>query len=169
MMMRVLEAGGLTVDHSPEIPEAMIMFRNPGGMYENRVAVLDKIFLNSFKLPNAGHLINVPDDYRRIYIGRPLSKILASWNDVATRGAEQGRNMAGWADTSCQMAIDRNEKWTKLLSVSTGFLILDYDTVVANPAAMARSVADHINTPIFSFNEANAIAVVDRSLYLERI
>jgi hypothetical protein len=166
MMMRVLRAGGLTLDVEPELPpEALAALRNPHGVFENRKQLLratGEKFVNSFKLIDPTLFARVPADYRVIFISRPLEQILKSWEEVANRLGNKT------AEVYRSHARTHNAAWGEVVSKLTGVLVLDYNAVAADPAKMARSVAGYLDTHLFAFDQAAAAAAVDTALYINR-
>ena len=164
MAMYMLEAGGLVVDKDPEPdPIRQAQFRNPYGFREARLTNLAGVFVNSIKLLDPTLFPNLPADYKLIWMGRPLSEILASWNDVivAVAGARF------WEDPIAR-AKTVNAQWAAILPTMNNPLVLDYDTVVADPLAAANQIGAFVNTADFTFNAAAAAAVVDTTLYINR-
>jgi hypothetical protein len=169
MMMEVLQAGGLIIDESPRAAQLTLdLMRLPNGMHENHQNIVAGKFENSFKLANIRYLDSVPDDYRFIFMGRALPKILASWNAVIERFAEHQADV-----TTLIAARDKAEsqypRWQKILTDNaTKFLVLDYDTVVKDPTKEIARVASWVNTTEFKFDEKAAAAVVNPEVYINR-
>lgn len=166
MMMHVLEAGGLTVDKSSKEPEEIVLklMRNPNGIRENYPNNQARIFVNSFKLHDVSVFPDVPRDYRVIFISRPLSAILASWEAVIAAFEGVGAPF----DRSClDRARQQNAAWRDILTTASA-LVLDYDHVCFDPKGACAMIAEYINTENFAFNVVEAAAVVDASLYIRR-
>ena len=169
MMMRVLQAGGLTVDQvgTPLDPFTATMMREPYGMFENFPGVKALQFINSFKLIDSTKFSSVPADYKFIFIGRSLAGIEASWNAIAAVYNTLPNAAFPIAEKLAAVQAGYNA-WQVILNANPNlFLKLDYDTVCANPAGMAAAVAAFIDTDSFSFNQSAASAV-DLTLYIQR-
>jgi len=169
MMMRVLQAGGLTIDTDGREADSTTIqiFRQPYGFFENIYGINNEIFVNSFKLLKVAKISQVPADYKFVFIKRDLAKIKASW---AAMG-QVYQTLGGHFPTSDRQieAEDKYNKWQVILAANPDlFLILDYDQICADPASMATNLANYLNTAAFTFNQANAINAVDTNLYINR-
>lgn len=170
MMMRVLQAGGLVVDVEPKQLDDFTkrMMREPYGMFENFSGVQAGRFVNSFKLIDSSKFPLVPADYKFIFAGRSISGIEASWQAIAAVYNSLPNANFPIAEKLAKVQAGY-VAWQAIVSANFAkFLKLDYDTVCANPAAMAASIAGFINTDSFTFDQSAAIAAVDRSLYIAR-
>jgi hypothetical protein len=172
MMMRVLDFGGLVIDTEDNYSEAIqetrnAIYRNPYGIYENRESILKKEFINSFKLVDSTRFIDVPSDYKFIFINRPFEQILKSWMDVCARMEAQGREIEKWKENVLARVNKNREQW-RLILEKKQMLLLEYNEVVADPDKMASAIAAYIDTDNFSFNVKNAIKAIDKNLYINR-
>ena len=168
MMMRLLQAGGLTVDFSPETDQAKAFYRNPYGLFENRAGILAGQFVNSFKLLDPTQFTNVPTDYKIIFIQRNLTAILASWQEIATRGTAEGRDLTAWLASVIALANTNKTAWATILAANPTVLVLDYNTVCSNPNIAAQTIANYLNTSTFTFDTQAAAATIDTTLFVNR-
>jgi hypothetical protein len=168
MMMRALEAGGLAVDRQPENEVANALFRNIHGAYAHDGPTLNGEFVNSYKLVHTRYFADVPPDFKLIYINRTVAATLASWAEINVRCEAEARPMGSWLDDTQTRARDRYYKWETIVAARPDFLRLNYDAVVADPAAAMAGVGQHINTSTFAFDENAAAATVDGALYIDR-
>ena len=177
MMMRVLQEGGLTIDTDGDSidPVNSAMFREPYGMFEYTDGIAAGNFVNSFKLIKPAAFSTVPTDYKFIWAGRALAEIEASWDAIIAQYSllpnvtQDNINQMGLNKTQ---AVNRYNAWQTILAANpTLFLQLDYDQTCQNPAAMAQSVANFIQSsqfPNFTFDQVAAAAAVDTNLYINR-
>jgi hypothetical protein len=168
MMMHVLQEGGLIVDKELEIENRNNLFRNPNGLFENRINIVKGIFNNSFKLLDPSLFHTVPLDYKFIFINRPLTAILASWEELVNRGISEGRDLIEFRNTVLEKANINKSAWVNILTANPNILIFDYDTVCSNPSEMAITLSTYINTTEFKFDELKAANVIDKTLYSGR-
>ena len=170
MMMRVLQAGGLVIDYVERTNDStsLAIMRQPYGFFENREAILANNYVNSFKLLDPTKFADVPTDYKFIFIDRNLTAIINSWKAII----DAYNNLTSSPLTynqKIEIATQRNTDWNSILAANPNlFLKLDYDVVATDPAAMANSVAQYINTTEFTFDEASAAAAFDLTLYINR-
>ena len=170
MMMRVLQAGGLTVDYVSQRLDSFTseMMREPYGMFENFPGVRAGLFINSFKLIDYTKFPLVPTDYKFIFIGRAITEIKASWTAIAA--IYDGMPNAAFPLSEKLSEVDQGfSAWSAILAANADiFLKLDYDSVCSNPRSAAREIGAFVNTPTFTFSEIIASAAVDASLYIKR-
>jgi hypothetical protein len=165
MMMRILQAGGLTVDTQPEPDNlGLEVYRNPYGIMESPQQVKDGNFINSIKCHNPDKISLIPSDYKFIYITRPYEEITASWLSVGERAAAQGRDVSkiNWVGD----CTHRYNQWQSA-SIPTDSLHLDYNWVCQNPVSASQEIAKLVNTNTFTFNVISASMMVDTSLYIK--
>ena len=169
-MMRVLQAGGLTVDTESKIldPFTAQMMREPYGMFENFQAVQRGVFVNTFKLIDHSKFSLVPSDYKFIFIGRTLAEIEASWTAIS--GIYNTLENASFPIDQKLAEVEAGyAAWQAILAANPSlFLKLDYDSVFAGTDLMASSIASFIDTASFNFNQSAASAAVDQTLYIKR-
>jgi hypothetical protein len=168
MLCRMLEFGGLIFDKQPDNQDRNYLFRNPYGLYENHPMLIKNQFVNSLKNFTPSRVSLLPSDYKLIFIGRPLSEILASWNEIADRAIAEGRDVTQWRIDALANANSKYTEWQTLLPTLPNYLSLEYNTVISDPQTAVGSIATFLNTADFTFDSATALTAIDNSLYIKR-
>ena len=172
MMMKMLEAGGLTV-MTDAIREADI--DNPKGYYEyERVKDLEKESDKSYVREGRGKALKVisfllkelPDDnfYRVVFMRRDLDEVISSQNKMLDRRGEKSiddREMMAEAYRNHLAAVKI------LVRKRPNFEMLEvrYDQAVKDPSAAVRAVNAFLGGTL---NEPAMRAAVDAELYRNR-
>ena len=172
MMMKMLEAGGLTV-MTDAIRQADI--DNPKGYYEyERVKNLEKETDKSYVREARGRVLKVisfllkdlPDDnyYRVIFMRRHLDEVIASQNKMLDRRGEDSIE-----DRETMAEAYRNHLAAVKILVrkrpNLEMLEFRYDEAVRNPREAARAVNDFLGGKL---DEGAMSAVIDGELYRNR-
>ena len=172
MMMKMLEAGGLTV-LTDAIREADI--DNPKGYYEyERVKNLEKETDKSYVREARGKVLKVisfllkdlPDDnyYRVIFMRRHLDEVIASQNKMLDRRGEESIQ-----DRETMAEAYRNHLAAVKILVrkrpNLDMLEFRYDEAVRNPKEAARAVNTFLGGKL---DERAMSAVIDGELYRNR-
>ena len=172
MMMKMLEAGGLTV-MTDAIRQADI--DNPKGYYEyERVKNLEKETDKSYVREARGKVLKVisfllkdlPDDnyYRVIFMRRHLDEVIASQNKMLDRRGEDAIQ-----DRETMAEAYRNHLAAVKILIrkrpNLEMLEFRYDEAVKNPKEAARSVNAFLGGAL---DERAMAAVIDGELYRNR-
>ncbi len=172
MMMKMLEAGGLTV-MTDAIRQADI--DNPKGYYEyERVKHLEKETDKSYVREARGKVLKVisfllkdlPDDnyYRVIFMRRHLDEVIASQNKMLDRRGEDSIE-----DRETMAEAYRNHLAAVKILVrkrpNLEMLEFRYDEAVKNPKEAARAVNAFLGGKL---DESAMSAVIDGELYRNR-
>ena len=172
MMMKMLEAGGLTV-MTDAIRQADI--DNPKGYYEyERVKNLEKETDKSYVREARGKVLkvisfllkNLPDDnyYRVIFMRRHLDEVIASQNKMLDRRGEDSID-----DRETMAEAYRNHLAAVKILIrkrpNLEMLEFRYDEAVRNPKDAARSVNVFLGGKL---DERAMSAVIDGELYRNR-
>lgn len=171
MMMKMLEAGGMTVltDHVRAADAD-----NPNGYYEfERVKQIarDKSWLPQAK----GKAVKIisellkhlpPDyEYKVIFMRRQIEETLASQRQMLTR---RGETASKASDQKMLELFRRHLVWldSRLKKqTNTGLVYVDYGAVIANPAEQVKRISQFLHCRL----DAEAMAgVVDPLLYRQR-
>ncbi len=172
MMMKMLEAGGLTV-MTDAIRQADI--DNPKGYYEyERVKNLEKETDKSYVREARGKVLKVisfllkdlPDDnyYRVIFMRRHLDEVIASQNKMLDR---RGEDAIQDHETMAEAYRNHLAAVKILIRKSPNLEMLEfrYDEAVRNPRDAARSVNVFLGGKL---DEGAMSAVIDGELYRNR-
>jgi hypothetical protein len=172
MMMKMLEAGGLTV-MTDAIRQADI--DNPKGYYEyERVKNLEKETDKSYVREARGRVLKVisfllkdlPDDnyYRVIFMRRHLDEVISSQNKMLDRRGEDSIQ-----DRETMAEAYRNHLAAVKILIrkrpNLEMLEFRYDEAVRNPKEAARSVKNFLGGKL---DERARSAVIDGELYRNR-
>jgi hypothetical protein len=172
MMMKMLEAGGLTV-MTDAIRQADI--DNPKGYYEyERVKNLEKETDKSYVREARGRVLKVisfllkdlPDDnyYRVIFMRRHLDEVISSQNKMLDRRGEDSIQ-----DRETMAEAYRNHLAAVKILIrkrpNLEMLEFRYDEAVRNPKEAARSVNTFLGGKL---DERAMSAVIDGELYRNR-
>jgi hypothetical protein len=173
MMMRMLDAGGLTPFTDGERTADI---DNPEGYYEfERAKDLEKEPDKSWVRGARGHALKVisfllrhlPDDnaYRIVYMRRHLDEVLKSQDKMLDRLG----NAAPGADLEAMKEAYRNDiVAARLFARKQSYMEMieiDYRAAVTDPAGAAREVRDFLGVGL---DEAAMAAAVKASLYRNR-
>lgn len=172
MMMKMLEAGGLSVMTDGE---RVADVDNPKGYYEyERVKDLEKETDRSYVRNGRGKVLKVisfllkflPDDndYRIVFMRRDLGEVLASQNKMLKhRGEENQTEDAKMEDiyfshlASVRILSRKKANWK--------FLEVRYDETVKNGAATAKLLNEFLGGKL---DEKKMVEAVDAELYRNR-
>ena len=173
MMMRMLEAGGLSVVSDGERAADV---DNPKGYFElERIKNLEQETDKSYLREARGKAVKVisflikdlPDenDYRILFMRRDLDEVLASQQKMIDRLASQDSD----ADGAAMKEAFRNDiaRVRVLCKMRPNFALceVNYRNAIADPAAASRAVNEFLGGRL---DEAAMRAAVDASLYRNR-
>lgn len=172
MMMKMLEAGGLSVMTDGE---RVADVDNPKGYYEyERVKELEKEKDKSYIRDGRGKVLKVisfllkelPDDndYRIVFMRRDLSEVLASQNKMLKHRGEENKT----EDAKMQDIYFSHLASVRILSrkkTNWKFLEVRYDETVKNGAATAKILNEFLGGKL---DERKMVEAVDAELYRNR-
>lgn len=172
MMMKMLEAGGLSVMTDGE---RVADVDNPKGYYEyERVKELEKEKDKSYLRDGRGKVLKVisfllkelPDDndYRIVFMRRDLGEVLASQNKMLKHRGEENKT----EDAKMQDIYFSHLASVRILSrkkTNWKFLEVRYDETVKNGAVTAKILNEFLGGRL---DERKMVEAVDAELYRNR-
>jgi hypothetical protein len=154
MMMRVLEMGGIPVEHEQfrdNEQELRKKYRNIHGFYDVR----NPTFTKCFKCARPELVGLIPKDWKIIYIERNLESVKKSFIALNEKNA-----------TTITEKITDIRKKLKAGLTGRHVLHLDYDWVQQHPRETMEHIAKFVAPMTFDIEKA--LLAVDISLYIQR-
>jgi len=155
MMMRVLEFGGVECEYDETRPNQLRkQFRNIHGFYETK----EKKPTKCFKCFTPIRLLDIPEDWRVIFIERKIEGVFESWKQVHKREVKE--------DMKEQIQDIRTKLHRMLDKFDFNVLKLEYDDMCKNPAENIEKIREFLLPD--EFNAEEALKAIDGELYVER-